>query len=123
MSITDFVNKIKEIKDIDNFTYLYLIIIVFIGLSAFGLGRLSVSGKEEITSSIVSTKEQVQTNNISDSANNITEKNFLASKNGKLYYTIECSGAKRIAEKNIIWFSTNSEAELAGYKMSASCNK
>ncbi|MBF0398440.1 MAG: hypothetical protein HQK78_16810 [Desulfobacterales bacterium] len=129
MSITDFFNKIKRFRDIDNFTYLYLIIIVFIGISAFGLGRLSVGkedSKENFKNNEMNIKPEVVLINQENQINNVLneeEKRFLASKNGKLYYTMGCLGAKRIAEKNIIWFGTSQDAELAGYELSSSCRK
>ncbi len=48
-------------------------------------------------------------------------KNYVASKSGKLYYTVTCSGAKRIADKNKIYFSTTAEAEKSGYKFATYC--
>lgn len=133
MSITDLINKIKGNKHFSDFTYLYLFIVVFVGISAFGLGRLSVP--KEVKSSISYTKEQPilslssskpPVNKITSqedkTTNILSEKRYLASKNGKLYYTVGCSASKRIAEKNIIWFSTSTQAELAGYKLSPSCN-
>ena len=132
MSITDFTNKIKGIEKFDSFTLLYLFIVVFVGISAFGLGRLSVGNvvKSAVfypqSEGIIQTEPQIG-KIVSQQGvplnNDSTEKRYLASKNGKLYYSVGCSGAKRIAEKNIIWFSTTTEAELAGYKVSTSCNK
>jgi len=53
--------------------------------------------------------------------NNSKEKRYVASKNGKLYYSLGCSGAKRISEKNKIWFATSEEAEKSGFTFSSSC--
>lgn len=47
--------------------------------------------------------------------------NFVASKNGAKYYPADCGGAKRISEKNKIWFATQEEARLAGYAPAANC--
>ncbi len=55
------------------------------------------------------------------SSTNTSEKKYVASKSGKLYYTVTCSGAKRIADKNKIYFSTSGEAEKSGYKFAAYC--
>lgn len=133
-------NKIKGIISIDITTFLLLSVLILVSLSSFGLGRLSVSNKEEdlgikledtsegfvkgeigksvgeesiINSSqykVESSKQEIQ-----------KEKMYVASKNGKLYYTASCSGAKRISEKNRVWFASASDAEKSGYTLSSSC--
>lgn len=129
MSINDFTNKIKKKLDIDTFTVLCLFVIVGVGIGSFGLGRLSVAvespqGHDEIK--IIDTQFPVISENINQSIINNTidiqrEKRYVASKNGKLYYSFGCSGAKRIIEKNMVWFSTKEEAEKSGYEFSSSC--
>ena len=47
---------------------------------------------------------------------------YVASKKGKKYYAVSCSGAKTLAEANKIWFATVADAEKAGYTKSSSCN-
>lgn len=132
MSINDFTNKIKNKLDIDTFTIMCLFIIVGVGIGSFGLGRLSVlnnrnNQNDEVK--IVDTRDQqasvakIDSNSIINNTieDNINEKKYVASKNGKLYYSIGCSGAKRIAEKNKIWFANESDAKKAGYEFSSSC--
>lgn len=125
-------NKIKGQIGIDSTTFICLCVVVLVGLGSFGLGRLSVSniadnsgiGLENTNTYVVkgeigkSTQVESSIENI---ASTIKEKRYLASKNGKLYYAVGCSGAKRIAEKNIVWFATSTEAEKAGYSPSSSC--
>lgn len=124
MSIHDFIDKIKGYVAIDKFTLLYLSILVAVGVSAFGLGRLSVNNQSIVSSNQTAIAQNSFIENNSNNFNQIkTSGKFLASKNGKLYYTPECSGAKRIKPANIVWFSTTLEAEQAGYNFSASCNK
>ena len=132
MSINDFMDKIKGKIGLDGSTLICLCIIVLVGLSSFGLGRLSVSNtidksnlklendnpslvKEEIGNS--STVEGLTATDSSLSKKRM----YVASKNGKLYYSLGCSGAKRISTKNEIWFATSTEAEKAGFTLSASC--
>jgi uncharacterized protein YjhX (UPF0386 family) len=125
MSINDFTNKIKNKLSIDTFTIMCLLIIVGVGIGSFGLGRLSVildSFDEGDVKIIDTTKDLTGVNKIqSDFSNKLKEKRYIASRNGKLYYTIECSGAKRISLKNAIWFSTEEEALKSGYEFSSSC--
>lgn len=40
---------------------------------------------------------------------------YMGSKNGKKYYTVGCSGTKRIKPANIIYFKDAQDAQLQGY--------
>ncbi len=125
MSIHDLPNKIKSKIGIDNTTFLHLLLIVGVGVAAFGFGRLSAINKPQNTDiSITGTanaytatnpKPQAKTSSIS------TEKNYVASKNGKLYYTVGCKGANRIKDENKVYFATSGDAEKSGYTASSSC--
>jgi hypothetical protein len=128
MSIIDSLKKIKEKSGIDTYTIMCLFIIVGVGISSFGLGRLSVENDSFQEDKIITTDISNQlgsaekiSSNISD--NSLQNKRYVASKNGKLYYTVGCSGAKRISPKNEIWFETAEEAEKSGYELSTSCNQ
>lgn len=129
MSINDFMNKIKGKIDIDRTTLLCLLVIVLVGLSSFGLGRLSISGIENENTlkleneNVSIVKKEIGNSAIveSDKANPLKEKMYVASKNGKLYYGATCSGAKRIAPKNEVWFASREDAEKSGYELSSSC--
>ena len=113
-------NKIKGQIDIDRVTLMCLCVIVLVGLGSFGLGRLSVSNREdEKVLSGQDNNASLIEKEIGDST--LKERMYVASKNGKLYYTKDCSGAKRIASKNEVWFATKVDAEQAGYSFSASC--
>lgn len=46
---------------------------------------------------------------------------YVASKNGTKYYVPSCAAAKRIKSENRIWFSTEQEAQSAGYQPSTAC--
>lgn len=118
MSIPNFIHKIKSKSGIDKVTIMYLCIIVGVGIGSFGLGRLSISedriqGIRELDNS--------QTNIVDKSEAQTKEKRYVASKNGKLYYSIGCSGANRIKEENEVWFSSQTDAEKSGYTMSSTC--
>jgi hypothetical protein len=133
MSINDFFNKIKHKIGIDTMTLVCLCIIVLVALGSFGLGRLSVSSMSKPNASNI--KEAVDTdltkevtgnsseikNNLATGDTSLKEKLYVASKNGKLYYSKDCSGAKRIMEKNQVWFATSIEAEKSGYSKASSC--
>ena len=46
---------------------------------------------------------------------------YVAARGGTVYYLPSCAAAKRIAEKNKIWFETKQEAEKFGYKPAKNC--
>lgn len=46
---------------------------------------------------------------------------FVASKNSNRYHLPTCIGAKRIADKNKIWFNSKEEAEGLGYEPASNC--
>jgi hypothetical protein len=46
---------------------------------------------------------------------------IVASKNGKKYYYLHCSGVKRIKDENRVYFLTTVSAESAGYTIAANC--
>ncbi|HAE36920.1 TPA: hypothetical protein DCX66_02725 [Candidatus Nomurabacteria bacterium] len=124
-------DKIKGKIGIDSTTFLCLCIVVLVGLSSFGLGRLSATNTSEEDIKLENTNDYIvkegagksieAESSIDDVNSNFKEKKYLASKNGKLYYTVSCSGAKRISEKNKVWFATSEEAKKAGYSLSSSC--
>jgi hypothetical protein len=132
MSINDFGNKIKGKGTIDKVTIMYLFVVVGVGIACFGLGRLSVYTKFSLDNGIIFTNTpQLSVDNQEAYAYKaytdnkviplIQERNYVASKNGKLYYSPSCSGAKRIKTENQIWFANSTDAEKLGYTLSTSC--
>ena len=115
---------------------LTILIVILVGLSSFGLGRLSMntnnpkidieyqnqlantissnSNNQNMSRTVLDTKIPVIPNSIG--------KSFFASSRGQKYYSIGCSGGKTIKQENRIYFSTKEEAERAGYELSKSCN-
>lgn len=125
-------NKIKGQIGIDGTTSLCLLVLILVGVGSFGLGRFSMSeidGNNKLildNKNISIVKEEIgEGDNALGTIEKIEgtqkEKMYVASKNGKLYYTLNCSGASRISEKNRIWFASSSDAERAGYEFSSSC--
>ena len=41
---------------------------------------------------------------------------FVASENGSVYHTPKCDWAKRISNKNKVWFNDKQEARKKGYR-------
>ncbi len=50
------------------------------------------------------------------------EKMLVGSKNSKVYHKSNCPHAKRILEKNKIWFASKEEAESRGYREGKCCH-
>ena len=102
-------------------------IIILVAVISFGLGRLSKIREEKTPITIENVKENEETSEskpllTSNVDNEIkTDKIFVASKNGKKYYYAWCESANVIKEQNRIWFSTQAEAEKAGYQPAANC--
>lgn len=90
-------------------------VVVLVGLTAFGLGRLSAleEGREGLRIHQVDLPAAA--------AEALEERRFVASKNGSRYYLPECSGAKQIKEENKIWFGTASAAQATGFSAAANC--
>lgn len=129
MSIPNLIYKIKSKISIDKDAFMYLFIIVGVGIGCFGLGRISINNDINIKNDIAIKQEQNLLNikNTKEPNPNINpqvqsqEKRYVASKNGKMYYSLGCSGAKRIKLENEVWFSTKSDAEKSGYTFASAC--
>ena len=138
MSIPNIYNKIKSKISIDTTTFVYLCIIIGVGIGAFTLGRLSInqgySTDDEVLIEDYALKGEISNLSNLNKPNEISstikgqkeetsqeEKRYVASKNGKLYYSIGCKAAQRIKPENEVWFKSVSDAERSGYAPSTSC--
>ena len=92
-----------------------VLIIVLVGLSGFGLGRLSVDDNSGSPIEITRSASVVQSNA------QATDGSFVGSKNGSVYHFPWCSGAQRIKEENKVWFTSKADAESKGYRPAANC--
>jgi len=109
------------------------LIIVFVGISSFGLGRYSVIDQvrsdkvtfeyrndDELGASKSPNMGQVDTVKLGDKTIRSSE-DVVASKNGTKYYLPWCGAAQRIADKNKVFFASALEAERAGYGKASNC--
>lgn len=116
----------------------YGLLLVLVGLGSFSLGRLSVlpsgvnlaSGVDFIEAKTLSTAGQgviaPKAGQVADVKVTSKELNksaiaVVASKSGTKYHLPECAGAKQIKPENLITFSSQDEAEKAGYTPAANC--
>ncbi len=103
-------------------------VLVLVGLTAFGLGRLSALGErgEGLVirlpdGSVQTAAAYAATTPAKVAAAPATSGTYVASKSGTKYYLPSCSGAGRIKEENKVWFETVAEAQAAGYTAAANC--
>lgn len=111
------------IKNNDKELYLASVV-VLVAVIGFGLGRLSKI-REEKTPITIKDRGLIAVSassvDINKTVENKADKIFVASRNGKKYYYAWCESANVIKEQNRIWFSTQEEAERAGYEPAANC--
>jgi len=93
--------------------------IVLIALISFGTGRLTApqaNDKPIIIEGPTASIEQ-SVSEVSQPINKETTEQgrFVGSVNSNKYHWPDCSFAKRISEENQIWFSSEAEAQAAGY--------
>jgi hypothetical protein len=130
--------KTKKIKGVakDGFNFensaqrgaFLTILLVLVACASFGIGRLSgletarkaveiefPKGQEAaIGAAFATTSAQIH-------IPQKTSGKYVASKNGTKYYLMTCGSARRINEKNKVWFDTKQEAETAGYSPASNC--
>ena len=120
------VEKIKSVVSGDVFVVL---VIVFVGLSSFGLGRLSALDGKKFDVRILEPSqhaavvESVGVEEVVSPIPDVTNLGgqYVASKKGTKYHFPWCGGAARIAEENKVWFNSKEEAEAAGYSPAGNC--
>lgn len=146
MRLTDTINKIKSSVSYspDLSKDLFIIaLILLVAIGSFMLGRLSfLDEKHNNKLKIIRTEPLAENNSALISSihgaiplqrtNEISPSQeaspgikvggmYVGSRSGKIFYLPWCSGAKRILEKNKIWFKDASDAISKGYKPSSSC--
>ncbi len=105
------------------------LIVVLVGVGAFGLGRLSymrdttqalrvVYPEGEPAKALASTAAVAAAAPAPVKAG---EGAYVASKNGSKYYLTTCSSANRIKQENRVYFVSIDDARAAGYEPAANC--
>lgn len=109
-----------------------VLLVVLVGLSAFGIGRLSAehASKEPIRVDFFDQVEHGGTipgsltaaaSAAAAIANAANPDAVVASKNSTKYHYPWCPGAKQISDANKITFNSAAEAQAAGYEPAANC--
>ncbi len=133
----------SEIKSLlSNDSVFYSLIIIIVGITAFGLGRLSVAPESPVIGqntpetsapgtvlgvAVNPPEAEVQTGPAAaatgpeDNPGTAVPTTLVASKSGTKYHLATCPGAKQIKEENKIYFATEALARAAGYTPAANC--
>ncbi len=109
--------------------YLLPLIVVLVGVGAFGLGRLSYMRDTTQALRVVypdgePARPLASTAAVAAAAPapvKAGEGAYVASKNGSKYYLTTCSSANRIKQENRVYFVTAKDALAAGYEAAANC--
>lgn len=114
-SIKEICNKIKHFYTDMPLEVLFSIIVILVGFSAFGLGRLSVlsEDRQSITplyNPTLSKKPVVHFGGM-----------VVVSAKGTKYHYPWCSGALRMNERNKRWYNSIEDARNAGYSPAGNC--
>jgi len=118
---------ISQFKKLINPDTFIILVIIFVALICFGMGRLSAPKTEPI---LIKNLERANVENlIPEQDKRIIQKEnqgdikgaVVGSKNSDKYHLPDCPGAKQISEQNKIWFNSIKEAEKAGYKPATNC--
>ena len=107
--------------------------VIFVGLTCFALGRISAWPEKEnvvfqpatIGGGEKTPRAESGTPTISteETTSNPEEIKLIGSKTGKKYHWPWCSSAKKIKPENQVWFSSEKEAQAAGYTKCANFDK
>lgn len=137
----EFMTVFNEIKGVgarvlSDDTIFYSAVVGLVALVAFGLGRFSVDNQalgegnsvRYGPATVIESTRNVSTGTSSGSTidnekvvTQSTDVLYVGSKNSDKYHLPWCSGAKRIAEANKVYFNSKAEAEAAGYSPAANC--
>ena len=128
-----------------NDTIFGAILLVLVGISSFGLGRLSVLNTADVPlagprvqliasstppTPLVSSSSPEKAAVVRQSAAALESVTpllvvpagpYVASKSGTKYHLVTCPGAKQIKPANKIFFATAAEAAAAGYSPASNC--
>lgn len=119
MSIPEIIQKIKVFLRFPPTDLIIVMIIVLVGFGGFGLGRLSYVENSKVPVSI--TVPEGSTASVARAVEDGGSGEVVGSKNGTKYHFPWCSGAQRIAEQNLLTFTSIEEAQKAGYTPAANC--
>lgn len=126
----DKLDRIKKFINTNESELMLALGVVLISLISFAAGRLTAPGAEKQPITVERVRSAAHANS---AFQNITSDQdaqapdgrtaglYVGSKNSNKYHLPDCTGAKRIAEHNKIWFNSKEEAEGLGYTPASNC--
>ncbi|MBL7053456.1 MAG: hypothetical protein ISS02_02265 [Candidatus Portnoybacteria bacterium] len=117
------ISNLKQLVKKNSVDIILIVTIILVALISFGIGYL-IASQTENQSIIIQNPSNTYSASINQSSvplQNELEKqttgqgSFMGSINSNKYHWPDCSFAKRISEENQIWFSSEEEAQNAGY--------
>ncbi|MEX0652259.1 MAG: hypothetical protein WD509_02805 [Candidatus Paceibacterota bacterium] len=120
-SIREIAQKIKYFLAFPPTDLLIVAIIILVGVSSFGLGRLSVMHIEKYPVTVKTAQENAPSATSAPKQAESTAGEVVGSKNGTKYHFPWCSGAKRIAVENLVTFPSIEDAQKTGYTPAGNC--
>lgn len=123
MILTDIQQKIKDIPDVSPRIFAVLALFLLSAGVFFAESVISREYAREGSLRVISGSAAAASQDAAHHQGEFEgEKGkFLASQSGSFYYLPTCSGAKRIKEKNVIWFQSRGAAEARGLRPAANC--
>ncbi len=115
-SIKEILHKIKHFYTLVPLEFLVGVIVLLVGFSSFGLGRLSALGEQ---------REHIKLTydtNLNPRPIYDNRGEVVVSKNGKRYHYPWCSGALKMSDTNKRWYTSIKQARAAGYTPAGNCN-
>ncbi|MBI2048583.1 MAG: hypothetical protein HYT30_01515 [Parcubacteria group bacterium] len=108
MNIPEAWLKIKQLPVND---FAMPLLVIFVGVGSFGLGRLSAQEAQKQPTAVSQVAAAVMPQGGT----------VIASKTGKKYHFPWCAGTQQISEKNKITFASEEKARAAGYLPAGNC--
>jgi len=113
-SIRDRTPQIKGKTDDWGRDVILIAVVLFVGISAFGLGRLSATEDSRPAVRMVAQPTL-------DETPMLLGGKLVASRKGSKYHYPWCSGARTMSETNKVWFGSEEAAKKAGYTPAGNC--
>ncbi len=104
-----------------------LSVVAVVGLAVFGLSVFGKTGEGSEPVRVVTEQRAVaptlvqEVKEVKPVSEAKSEGGYVASKQGKKYFPVDCGTAKSIKEENKVFFGSESEAVAAGYERSLTC--
>ncbi len=111
-------SNLKNLVKRNTVDIILAVTVVLVALISFGIGYLvafQTDNQPIIIQNPSFNSASIQQSLPKESKNTTEQKKFVGSINSNKYHWPDCPWAKKIAEENQVWFSSEQEAQNAGY--------